>query len=311
MYIQQTNLDAQDTLFFNRELETIDKRMYEVKYPNRQFAEGKIIPITKNASRYDKKYTYRMYDRAGIAKIINNYGKDLPRVTVKGKEESIDLKDLGDSFGYTEDEIQAARQNDKPLEMLLALAARAAIAEKLDAIGQSGDAEYGINGLKQILENYATEVVVPADGSGSSKLFTTKSFLQIIRDLNALVFAIVNNTDEAEIPNTLLVPLTTYSLISTTYRTNTDNTVEKLFLATNPYIKEIIPVYQLETMGSGGTRRMVAYDKNPDKISFEIPVPLERQNPQLRNYEWINNLRARTGGVFSRYPLSLAYADGI
>lgn len=300
-----------EAMFFNRQLDTLDKKIYNKRYPNRQFAEGKILPITQNASKNSKTYTYRMYDRMGIAKIVNNFSKDFPRVSVKGQEYSINLRHVADSYGYNIYEIRRAMEAKIPLDTSLALAAAQAIMDKLDDIGINGEVESGINGLKQILDDYAQELVVLNDGTGSSKLFSDKTFVQIIRDLNELIFTIVNNTKEAETPNVLLLPLSTYNLICTTYNGQTDNTVKKLFLETNPYIKEIKPVYALETMGAGGTRRMVAFNNDPEKISFEIPDMMERFNPEQTGLSYNVKLVSTTAGVFSRYPLSMCFADGI
>ena len=307
----QNKMDSNTALFFQSELETIESKIYETKFPARKFAEGMIIPITQLADRTSKKLTYVMTTRTGLAKMINNYALDLPAVSITGKEVTINLKHLGASFQYTMFELQAAMKLGKPLIADGAKAGLKAIVDKLNKIAVDGEEAHGIYGFKHLLDTYVSEVILTNDGTGSSKKFSTKTFTMIMRDLNSLANNVIENTEGSETPDTMLVPLTTYNLISTVFNTSTDNTVLKLFLATNPYIKEVIPVPELETMGAGGTRRIVVYEKNPDKISFEVPVPYESLPPEPKNLAWVINQYALTGGVFSRYPLSLSFADDV
>ena len=47
--IPTNRLDEQDTIFFERELESVKSQTYDVKFPRLRFAEGDLIPISFEA----------------------------------------------------------------------------------------------------------------------------------------------------------------------------------------------------------------------------------------------------------------------
>ena len=66
-----TNLDDAQTIFFQRELESVKSRSYDVlKAPLRAFS---LIPVASEAGEGAESIVYQQYDMTGIAKIIANY----------------------------------------------------------------------------------------------------------------------------------------------------------------------------------------------------------------------------------------------
>jgi hypothetical protein len=56
---------------------------------------------------------------------------------------------------------------------------------------------------------------------------------------------------------------------------------------------------------------MVAYKKDPDMFTLEIPQMFEQLPVQERNLEYVIPCHARIGGVIIPYPLSLYIMEGI
>jgi len=303
------NLDANEGVFFQRQLEHIKAKTYDIKYPTLKIAEGMIVPQSFEADSGAQSITYRQYDQVGVAKLIANYADDLPRADVKGIEVTVPVKGIGESFGYNIQEIRAAAKAGFPLTPKKANAARRAVMQKLEAIGFSGDTATGLVGFNGNAN--ATEVTLPADGTGASTTFASKTAAQIIRDLNAMASAIVDATLGVEIPDTLLLPIAQYSDIATRQLTNTEVTVLQFFLKNSPYIKSVGWLNQLKTGGAGSTTRMIAYRRDPDALTLEIPQNYEQLAPQERNLEYVVPCHMRTGGVIFYYPLAMAFADGL
>ena len=129
--------------------------------------------------------------------------------------------------------------------------------------------------MKGFFNNDQVDKTVPNkwfDGSTT----TTDEMLEL---LNEAPTRLVQNSNMKEMPNTLLVPYDVYRIISTTPRSSTsDTTVMEFFLRTNPMITAIEPVNELEAAKSGGALskdRVIAYDRNPDKLQLHIPQTLE------------------------------------
>lgn len=301
------HLDNSQSVFFARQLEQIEGTLYEIKQGAlevRELVSAK--PIAPGA----ESYTYRMFDKRGVAKIMSNYSTSSPRADVDGFEVQSFLRSFRVSFGYSVQEIRAAQFAGTPLDAMKAMAARRAIDEVLNAVGLTGSAEHGLRGLYN--QPNAQTFTVPADGTGSSALWSTKNVDQILRDMFGVCDQIPTNTAEQERPRRLLMPYSRYRLINRLRMGTGDGvlTVLKFFETQRPDI-QVRGALFLDTAGAGGTARMIAYDPNPMNVEWLVAVPFETFPTQLVGLEYVTECHARCGGVIARYPLSMCYADGI
>jgi len=306
---QMTRLDGDETIFFQRELETVKARTYDTKYPNLQFASGQLIPISNEAGPGTREIVYQQYTELGMAKIISNYASDLPRASVKAEETRVKVRDLGVGFDYSVMDIKAAAKSGKPLNARLASAAKRAMMMALDEIAVKGDSSFGLVGL--LSHPNIPEVTIPADGTGSSKTWTSKTPAQILRDLNLMVSSIIDVTKGIENPDTLLMPIAQYELISNTPRSDhSDKTIKNFFLENNGWIKNIIPVNKLKDAVDGDDV-IIAYNRNPENLTLEIPDSFQMLEVQQQNLAFKVPCLLTTGGVIVYYPLTVAKGMGI
>lgn len=301
------HLDAAENIFFERELEQVRAKSYDVKYP--ALKARTLIPVNNETDPGAETVRYEQYDSVGVAKIIASYANDLPRADVVAKEFRAPIKSLGMSFGYSIQDIRAARMAGKPLETRKANAARKAVEEKIDAIAAFGDELTGLLGLlnQPNVGNFA----VPAGEKGGTE-WANKTPDEILKDMNGITNGIVVDTHGVEEPDTLLLPLDQYGIIATTPRSpNSDTTILEFFLKSNPHIRNVEPWHKLAGAGAGGTDRMVCYRRDPDALELNIPQEFEQFPPQAKGLEFEIPCHARTGGVLMFYPLSASYGDGI
>lgn len=302
------HLDANESVFFSRELEFVKSKSYDVQYP--ELKARSFIPVSFEAGPGAETITYEQYDQVGMAKIVASYADDLPRADVKGKEFTSRVRSLADSFGYNIQEIRAAKMAGKPLEQRKANAAKRAMMQKEDSIAALGDADFNLLGF--INHPNISSTTLPADGTGASTLWSTKTPDLILRDMNKLANFIVENTKEVEQPDTMLLPVAQYNYIaSTPIGTDSNKTILKFFLENNPYIKSVDKWSKLTGAGAGGLNRMMAYKKDPEKLTLEVPQDFEQLDVEQRGLEFLVACHQRCGGVIIYYPLSVAYADGL
>jgi hypothetical protein len=302
-------LDANENIFFARELTYVKKKTYDIKYPTLRVANGEMIPISREASPGDDTIVYQQFDQHGIAKIIASYANDLPRSDISGKEFVANIRSIGNSFGYTKQEIRAAQTANKPLTTRKSSAARRAQMEEQQRVAIYGDVENGLSGW--FSNPNIPSVAIPADGTGGLTTFASKTADQMIRDLNSVANSIAEITNGVEIPDTLLLPVAQFNLISTTVRPQTDKTVLRTFLDNQPYIKNVSWLNELKGAGAGGTDRMVAYRRDPEAFTLEIPMDITMEAPEQNGLEFTVAIESRIGGVLVYYPLSQAFGDGI
>jgi hypothetical protein len=307
--IERMDDGSQLNAFFSRQLEHIRPQIFDIRYPT---LKGRIfVPINSSMSNGAEEYTYRYFDEVGEAKPVRDYATDFPRVDIKGEEATQKVRSIGDSYGWSIQEARAAMMAGLSLDVRKARAARNAIERKIDRILLLGSTEFGfvMRGLFN-LDGVITFSV--PNGAGGDTEFESKTPDEILSDMHAVSRKVVVDSLEMEKPDTMIVPLSTYGHISTTRMGDGDaRTILAKFLADEPHVKRVETSHLLETAGAGGTKRMVVYERSPDKLEGLIPQEFEQFPPQFRGMEVITHCHARIGGVVLYYPKSVAYADGI
>lgn len=310
--IQSSHLDANETIFFARELEYIKSKSYDIIFP--EMKAFKHLPISTEAGEGALSITYAQFEEVGLARIIESYADDLPRADIRGKEFTQLVKSIGASYGYSVQEIRAAVYVGRSLTQRQANAARRANDQKVNRLAWFGDDTYNILGL---LNNAnIPSATVLNDGVGATTEWVNKTPDQILNDMNTLANSIPFVTKGAEMPNTLLLPVAQYTLIASTPRSSvSDTTILEYFIQNNPFITTVDWVPELTgagpVVGMSATDLMIAYDKNPDKLTMEIPMPFTQYPPQERGLEFVVPCESRYGGIIVYYPLSLSIGYGI
>jgi hypothetical protein len=312
----QTRLDGNESLFFKRELEAIDNRIYDVKFP---LLKGRmLLPKVSDVGEQDTEYTYRTYETRGSAKIIAPGSKDLPSVEAEGQEYTSRIKALGNKYGYDLFEIRAAAQKGKPLSDLLARAARQAIEEQIDDLLAFGSTAHQMKGF---INHDAVDdsTFVPGDkGANDTWLVAgapNATGAQMVADVNNFVAQRWNALKEAQGLNgkmTVVLPAMEYAyLASTPMGDNADKTALQYLLSNNPFLDSIESWHKLAAAGDSGKNRMICYVKDPMVCGALIPMEFSPQPYQQSGLNFEIPCVARCGGAVIRYPVAVAYGDGI
>ncbi len=310
--IQTVVLDAGETFFFSRELEYIKSKSYDIEFP--EMKAFKHIPISTEAGEGAQSITYAQFEETGFARIIESYADDLPRADIRGKEYTSPVKSVGVSYGYSVQEIRAAIYVGRSLTQRQANAARRANDQKINRLAWFGDDTYRILGL--INNTNIPANFVANTGSGSTTQWVNKTPDQILIDMNSVTNSISAVTKGVEMPNTLLLPIPQYTLIASTPRSSvSDTTILEYFIQNNPFVTTVDWVPELTGAGpvvdDVATDIFIVFDKNPDKLTMEIPMPFTQYPPQERGLEFVVPCESRYGGIIIYYPLSLTIGEGI
>lgn len=304
-------LDANESIYFARQLEQIRAKSYDVK--RAALSAMTLFPIDTSINPGAQTITYRQYDSVGVAKIIANYADDLPRADVFGKEFTSPIRGIGNSYGYSVQEIRAAQFTGTDLSTKKQAAARRAHDETINKLAWTGDA---ISGLPGFLSNVNIPgYVIPAVGTGSSKLWSTKSGEQIVDDMNGIVNSVTTISKGIHNANELWLPLAQYTYIrSKKMATGTDTTIFKFFSDNNPGVT-VKPILELASTANGGasgaTDIMVAADNSMDNYQLNLPMMFMQHTPQQEGLEFVVPCESRFGGLTIEYPLAFAKADSI
>lgn len=293
-------MDADESIFFAKQLETIVKEALMVDYPD---LKGRLfVPKNSRTAPGTQTIVYHQYNQVGLAKLITAYADDLPRVDIKGQKFTAPVESIGDAFGYSLDEIDAARLAGVSLESMKMAAAREAMERKLDSLIAFGDANTGLTGF---LNN------ANVSKANASAAWSTLTPDQIVADINGRIQAIIDVTNNVEVPDTLLLPPAEYARLAQTRMTDGNETILSFLLRTSPYLTNIDQWWRLKTAGQAGTTRAVFYKNSPDKLEMHVPLEFQMLAPEARNLEVVVNCRMKVGGVTVYKPLSMIYHDAI
>jgi hypothetical protein len=298
-------MDAPDTLFFQREREAIDGRLYEVKLPT--LKARSLLPTVQDVAETDKAYTYRMVKTHGKAKLIADKTTDMPMVNATATEHTVPVEDMALGYQYSIMEVKAAAALKRPLDDTYARAARRGIAEQIEdllAWTRSGRT-FGFIDHPDVDDTF-TGFAAPWTGATTGAV--------MIAELNAFINGMYDDLKEAPFGNgmiSLVMPAPKYSLLaSTPMGDNADKTALSYLLSNNPYLESVTPWHKLTAVG-GGDDRAIAYIRDPEVLGAIVPrefTPLPFQQVGL---QLVNPVIAACGGIALRYPVAVRYGDGL
>lgn len=316
--VVSVNLDANETVFFARQLEHIKARTYDIVYP--ELKATRLIPVSGEAGAGAETITYQQFDQVGLMKIIANYADDLPRSDIKGKEFTTPVRSLGGSYGYSIQEIRAAQMANRNIAQRKANAVRQANDQAVNRIAWLARTDDSVNGgLQGLIYNpNVTSATVQVGAVSAKTKWAEKNPDEIVKDLMDLIDDVKVLTKGVEVPDTILVPIAEYGILSgTRMAAGTDTTILEFFQKNRPgiVVEELDELAGVDpipsTLGAGPTDIAVAYKRSPDKLTLEIPQPFEQFPAQERGLEFIIPAHSRCGGVIVYYPLSVNIIEGI
>lgn len=320
MASEGTRFDSAEdaSVFFARELDFVKAQSYDVEYP--ELTALNLFPISNEADPGAETITYYTYDKTGVAKVIDNYSTDLPRADVNGKPNFAKIKSIGDSYGYSAQEMRASRLTGKSLDARKGESARYQIDALTNKIAWAGDEESGLMGVLSS-EQSIPLYTIGAGAESSKTTWLEKTADEILADVNGMAKQVAKVTKNVERPDTLCVPADVFMDISTRRIPDTSTTVLAFIKEHAPYIKKVVSTAELDadSVGtnpyaketSGGQGVAFLFKNDPRKLSLENPMPFYQYPLQVHNLETTIPCEARTAGVIVYYPLSALIAVGV
>lgn len=316
--VRSMNFDDAEaaSVFFARELDFVKSQSYDVEYP--EFTALSLFPMSSEVDPGAETVTYYSYDKTGLAKIISNYATDLPRADVKGKPTTAIVKSLGDSYGYSIQEMRASRMAGKSLDTRKAESARYQIDYLNNKIAWNGDAETGLKGVLSTDNDVPLYTV--ANGAKGTTSWADKTEDEILADITGMLKQMATVTKKVEKPDTLALSSDAYIEIQNKRIEGTATTVLKYIQDNIPDIKQIVSCPELDAdsvetnpyaAASDGKAVALLFKNDSRKLSIENPLPFMQYPIQTQGLEVVVPCEARTAGAMIYYPMSLLIAVGV
>lgn len=309
---EQIRMDA-GNVYFARDLEYVKSKTYDtIQAPLKAM---QLFPVVSTAGWNDS-IKYDSYTSQGMAQIIANFAEDLPTVNVTAVENIATVKEVGVSYSFSYKDAQQSMLGQKQLPTRLANAAAQAHRQTWNSIAFYGASEYNLPGF---LTNTNITNATAATGAASDTLWSTKTADEILADMNGAPNDIVSLTNGVWEPDTIALPVSQYSLISSLRISDTNITVLDFFLKNSPYIKEVIPANELssEQLAANGLDStftdsvMICYKRSEDVLSLEMPIPFTQLDQRPKGLGYEVPCLSRIAGVLVYYPAACSITDGI
>lgn len=330
MLINQGVMTDDEGVFFQRQLEYIQAQSYDVLYP--ELKGRTLFALNTEGGEGIEVITYRSYDKRGETAIIAGKATDLPRGDISGKEYSISVRTLGNAFGYSRQELAAAKVTGMPLDARKAEATRRSYEEKVNQIIFFGSPANNLQGFfdgpvgAPCLTASRTAVAGSA-ASAATPWRTDKTPDEIVSDLTTALASMYADTLMLFKPDTIIMSVANKLLLQNTPRSlQSDMSILTWFLANNNFIKsadqikdinEVAGIYPTVAnitdpiVPGNGEEGFTVIASGADNMRVREPFPYIYLPVQLKGLEFEINAYGRFAGVEMIRPAAVAHWFGI
>lgn len=295
----------------------IEKTAYGM--PREKLDAIQSAPIKREVNKGALTFTTRVISAVGMAGIVASDAKELPPVSIGYKKETTNIYQVGVSYKFTHEELDACAYANIPLSADEAKEARRKIDEKVDELIYNGDADYNIGGL---FNNKNVTTSIAADGASGKKTWADKTLDEITADIQTMLNALFEATKgprggSSVEPDTIKIPRAAW--VSLTNRTKgTDSDVTFLKALQDRFAPQGLKNWECCNSAAGAgvvsgeaADRALIYKKSEENVFTILPVPFRVLPAQYEGLSIIYNCIARCGGAVWRRPTTGVYMDGV
>lgn len=296
----------------------VEKEAYDL--PRENLDAIMSAPIKPGINKGAQTYTMKILTKLGVAKVVAANAKELPPVSLAMKKKTVEIHNVGDSYDFTQEELDGCAFAGVPLEALDARAARQTIDEKVDEIIYVGEKDWGLLGL--LTNPNVTRTIAANNAGGTSKKWKDKTLDEIIADIQTMVDAVFNATKGPRgsgtvTPDTLKLPREAFTSLSTRYK-GVDTSLTFLQAVKDAFAPQGIKNIECCNSATGvgvvndtPADRALLYKKSPENVFSIVPLVFRVLPPQASGLSVTFNCYARTGGTAWRRPTTGCYMDGV
>lgn len=270
------------------------------------------IPMQDGVQPWQSAWGYKVVSEVGMAAFIADYADDLPPVARFLTPKSVGIKTIGDSYAYSEFELQQWLATKVDLSRDDAETARRKIDEKVDEVLLMGDEGQGVTGL---FNNENVTVVESTAGASGQTDFENKTYKEIVAQFRAVLAAQKNLFKDKKVAtkiDSVILPDDAFGYLETTNVSDSiDTSILDSLKAKFPQIVNWYRSELLEDAGANSTGRAVFYRKAKNVLSAVVPEPFRQKNPQEQALHYKVPCYARIGGSVIKNLKGVVYCDGV
>lgn len=305
--VRTVQIDSQAAGFPISTLAYFDPIIYTAKYlKETRFMD--FVPIKKIDEGADT-YNYYTGDYVGEGHFSGGRATDLPEVETNYSVEGIKLEAATTRYSYSLEELRKAQKGSINLIADKQKASYAASLQHMQRVAFLGDSVRNFNGM--LTNPFVSVSNDPIDLASctADELFDllNEAIIKVWTDSNTIHFA-----------NKLALPPTVYALASNKrFSLGATSTLESVLdrLKASNFSKasgvdlDVVPLLELETAGTGGAPRIMAYEKTEEYLLMPQAMEWRPIAPQFTGVNVAINAEYKFGGCDIRFPRSAIYVD--
>lgn len=299
-------LDDASVGHLERDLEYREARIIEKKYPDYNFAEGRIVPIENLEQPWAMTHSYKMVTAVGQFELIRDYTVNVPMVDILTEEFVHKVHKWGGGYTFNEEEAYAALHMGVPLEEQKISAVRKVERQTLNKLIAFGDKQTNTPGFTNHPDVLRSVAPYKLDA-------TTSTSDQLMTTLVNAVSSMVTLTNGVETPDTLLLPINQYEFLMNRRLDGAVDamTVMNAFMKNNTHIKNIQPLVELSKAGPNKEDIMIVYRRDPDAIKARVMDSFKFRELLRQAFGFQRPAAFKYGGLVLYYPYSCHIVIGV
>lgn len=312
MPLQDVEANAQAVHFVTNNLQAIQAQIEEILYTD--FRLDDFFPIITNVPEGARTYSYRVINKYGLGKFIDNTGKDANAASVSLQNVPYSLQYGGIIPSWTLEDLRAAAFTGIALDTETIVAGTEGCMDHIEIVGLEGDATYGVTGLTNNGD-------IPS--SASAKTIATMTADEMVAFIQANVSSIIEQTKEVfsriiRSGLTVYLPIAQEALIGDTKLSdNADKTVWEYVKVNNQWTRttgeplELRKVAELAGAGAGSTDRALFGFNNNRVMEMAMPIQPRVTRTIELHYGVDAPMEYKISGLNVKRPTAMRYVDSI
>lgn len=295
--------DSDALNFLVSQLSYVEGKIWSAKYYD--IIYDRLIPVSFEAGEWATSIEVHFRDGFTQGKFLGAAGDDIPIVQVNKGRDIIPVRYGAIGYEYTLEELRQSMVHNIPLDTQMAELARRGYEEHVQSVFLNGDSARGLQGL-------LTHSGIGTSASGSTWATLAAGAIDtFLAEINKPINDIITNTNQIEIPDRYLLPISNFNLLATTRLNTVSDTTLLEFLRQNNAATqrtgrpmEFIPIPQL----SG---KVMVYKSAPEVMVGHIPMPLRFVPPQPTNLKVRVPGEYKVAGLEVRFTGACIYRTGV
>ncbi len=289
--------DSDFGLFVESELNFLQARAYETKYP--EYKAKEVFAKDEEINPHGKsEFSYKTYAEVGEAAVGDLKG-EVPTVTIDGTLVTGRITNVKQAYEYDLEELRAAAENQTNLSEWNMRACMKGIERTINRLTWLGDAKLGIKGFLDASANG-----IPVENATLD--FGTASGSDIVDFLIEQYGNVFENFQEDA--TEMWLPPKTYKLLDKKLDTPS-NITAKEFILQNTAISKIGFIPELAGAGAGGKDRIMLLNHSSERKNDLIYSEAMFQDTQAKDLGFKVPAYAKFGGVKVPYPQAHLFVD--